>query len=169
MSGELIAGLTGLVVALGTAFGAWRALRSDRATEREKRQASQMLEEDKRQANLQAVSDGLMNDLREDVRRLREERDADRKAHVEELKEMRKQAAEACERAERAEQVARECKDELRSLRFELTETRRQRDELSAENTVLRAKVARLEERVQELERHGGTGRTPPDGTPAVR
>ncbi len=158
MSGEVIAGLTGLVVALGTAFGAWRSMRSDKATEEEKRHAKHM-----------AVSDGLMDDLREDVKRLREERDADRKAHVEELQDMRKQAAEACERAERAEQVARECKDELRSLRFELTETRRQRDELSAENTVLRSKVARLEERVQELERHGGTGRTPPDGTPAVR
>ncbi len=66
--GEAIAGATGLVVALGSAFAGLRALRKDKATEAENHDA-----------RLMAGYEGLMDALREDMRRLREEREAERK------------------------------------------------------------------------------------------
>ncbi len=150
---------------IGAVFAGVRGMRSDKANEDEKQQAIIM-----------AGYAGLMEAQQKDNQRLREELAVERKEWTKErslmsadVRTARQQADEACQRAERAEQTARECLTELESLRRELTETKHQRDELAEENTVLRAKVARLEERVQELERHGGTGRTPPDGTPAVR
>lgn len=154
--------LTGVI---GAVFAGVRGMRSDKANEDEKQQAIIM-----------AGYAGLLDRQQKDNQNLREELAVERKEWAEErtlmaadVRTARQQADEACQRAERAEQTARVCLVELDSLRSELTETKRQRDELAEENTVLRAKVARLEERVQELERHGGTGRTPPDGTPAVR
>jgi septal ring factor EnvC (AmiA/AmiB activator) len=62
--------------------------------------------------------------------------------------------AEAFRRARHAEETAQACRRELDSLRDDLVETRRQRDSFAVENERLRAKVAELEARVEELERH---------------
>jgi DNA repair exonuclease SbcCD ATPase subunit len=63
---------------------------------------------------------------------------------------------EACERAEHARQTAQARRRELDALWDELVETRQQRDAYSVENERLRVKVAELEARVEDLERHGG-------------
>ncbi len=61
--------LTGLGTFAAAAIGALRALRSDKATEAERRNTS-----------LMAGYEGLMESLREDMRRLREEHEAARQA-----------------------------------------------------------------------------------------
>jgi malic enzyme len=65
--------ITGLGTALVAIIGGIRSLRSDRVSESETRQA-----------NLMAGYEGLMESLREDIRRLREEQEAERRAWHEE-------------------------------------------------------------------------------------
>jgi DNA repair exonuclease SbcCD ATPase subunit len=132
-----------IISALGAVFaavvGGIRSLRSDKVSAAETRQA-----------NLMAGYEGLMDGLRQDMRRLREEHTAERQSWHEERLHLTGEIARLEERVRAAIQDARAAADRLERR---LEETTEERDRFARENQSLKAEVQRLEGRVAELER----------------